>query len=140
MRHDNVANVDVGAAELNHQADAEEHQRQRVVDGNPLEATSLSNGPSEGDGGEAHAGAVNVGDVRGFGHGGVPGDHAHGREEVAPDHGAGKDEGEHDAGQENVGVAEEVGRDKVDGGEPLLIGNKAGHEETAKDKKADYER
>lgn len=104
LRHDDVPEVLLRLAELDHEADAEHHEGDGEVAGDPLEAAGVPDGIAEDEAGEAGADSVDIGDVGGLLDAGVPDDHEHGGEVGAPDGGVGEDEGEHDAAEEDGAV------------------------------------
>ena len=121
LRHDHVPDLGVGAAEVDHESDAEKHERHAEVQSYPLEAAGDAHEVPQDQSREARADAVDVADVGSFGDGLVPDDHEHGREVRAPDGGIKEQEEEHKSGKQNGAVRQRLEGDEVDGGEKPFV-------------------
>ena len=139
LAHDNVANVLVRLAEVDHEADTENGDRDAKVHGEPLEATSLADGPTDEERPEAGADRVYVDDVAGLDHVKVVDDLEERGEVRIPDIERDEEGARKNARAEDGAVHEELVGDKGLGGEELLVEGKSDHEKTTKYEEADDE-
>ena len=137
LTHDDVADIDVRLAELDHETRAEHGDRHAKVEGDPLVAPRPADGEADGDGEEARADAVDLGYVAGFRDGQTI-DNLEERAKVrVPDVEAHKEGGGEHARANDGAVQEEVVGDEGDGREPLLPDAKGDEQEDAEDNEAD---
>ena len=137
LAHDHVADVVLGLPEVDHQADAQQHQRRAEVQRQPLEAARVLDGDGHDDGPEAAADAVDVVDVPRVRDRHAVHDLQVGVVVAIPEvEGDEEDGGEH-AGADDGAVRQEMEGDEGAGGEESLVGGEAGQEEDAEHKHDD---
>lgn len=139
LAHDNVADVLVRLTEMDHETDTENGDRDTKVHGEPLEATSLADGPTDEERPEAGADGVNVDNVAGLDDVKVV-DNLEERGEVRIPDVEGDEEGTRkDTRADDGAVHKELVGDEGLGSEELLVEGESDHEQTTKDEEADDE-
>lgn len=135
--HDDVANVDVGLTELDHETDTEDGDGDTKEDGGPLEASVVAQEDTEKDGPEGATHGVDVAHVGGVGDAQVVDDDTEGVEVVVPHVPGSVDGGHHAVGEEDGAVLDEVPGDEGDGRKVLLPDDEAANQQTTEDEEAD---
>ena len=140
LAHDNIANVDIRLAEVDHQPSAKHGDGNTEVDGDPLEPASVTDGQTDNNGEQARSDAVDLSDVAGLGDGESVDDLEERVEVGVPDVEADEQSGSKNTGAHNGAVREEVIGDEGDGGELGLPDGEDDEEDDAKDEEADDDR
>lgn len=137
LAHDNVADVNIGLAELDHQTSAEDGQGHAEVEGNPLEAARVADSETDGDREEARADVVDLRDVAGLGDGQAVDSLEEGTKVRVPDIEADEHGGGEDTRAKNGSVQEQAVGDESHWCEPLLPNCEGNEEKETKDDEAD---
>ncbi|KAF5122485.1 hypothetical protein E5D57_012965 [Metarhizium anisopliae] len=137
LAHDDVANVRVLAAEMNHQTGAENHERQAEAEDGPLEVLGVLDPEAKDDAPEAGADVVNLRHVAGVAVAEVVHDEDEAVKVEVPRVEAEVGQGGHAAGAQDGPLPKELPPDKVRAGEPLLPGGKDGEQHDAGDDHGD---
>ena len=139
LAHDDVSDVDVWLAELDHEADTQDGQRHAEVQRDPLEAAGPTNHDADDERPECGANRVDVANIGSFRYGEVVDDLEERGEVAVPDIEGDEDGARQDARAQDGAVGQEVVRDEGNGCEVLLVQGESDDQDATNDDEADHE-